>query len=210
MKRFFFCIPLLGIAPLGYFLGSYLSGVGTISWYAGWVIASVSYLLLPLLIPILFVSLLHKTTWNRRIILFVVVFLVQVNVFICVPSRVTAELMGMAHRLRNEFSPDELRGCTDQLRAKFLAGNLKLGNSADGLDYFPILSTNTVVDNIELPASLRGRFQQTFILKYPSINNDLVVFALNHETGIICGKLTPMPDWAYPIADDVQVYQDHP
>ena len=194
---------------MGYFLGSYLSGLGTISWYAGYVIASLSYLLVPLLVPIVFV-ILYKARWIRRVILFIVVFYVQASVFVFVPSRATAELMGMAHRLQREFSPDQLRDCADQLRTKFHAGTLKLGNSADGLDYFPVLDTNGVVVDTELSASLHGRFQRTFILTDPSTTNELVVFALDHETGIICGNDVPTPDYAYRIADGVEVYQDHP
>ena len=57
----------------------------------------------------------------------------------------------------------------------------------------------------------RGQHNETiFILKDPSISNELVIFALDHETGIICGNLAPKPDWAYPIAVGVEAYQDHP
>lgn len=209
MKRFLTCIPLLGIAPLGYFLGSYLSGLGTISWSAGYIIASLSYLLVPLLVPIVFV-ILYKAKWIRRVMLFIVVFFVQESVFFFVPSRASTELMGMAHRLQRELSPDQLRDCADQLRTKFHAGTLKLGNSADGRDYFPVLDTNVVVEDTELPASFRGRFQRTFILTGPSTTNELVIFALDHETGIICGNDIPVPDYAYRIADGIEVYQDHP
>lgn len=209
MKRFLPYIPLLCLAPLGYFLGSYLSGLGTISWYAGYVIATLCYLLVPLLVPILFV-ILYKANWIRRVILFIAVLFVQESVFFFVPSRATAELMGIAHRLQRDFSPDQLRVCADQLRTKFHAGTLKLGNSADGLDYFPVLDTNVVVEDTELSASLRGRFQRTFILTDPVTTNELVIFALDHDTGIICGNDVPMPDYAYRIADGVEAYQDHP
>jgi hypothetical protein len=111
--------------------------------------------------------------------------------------------MGIAHRLQREFSPD-------QLRTKFHAGTLKLGNSADGLDYFPVLDTNVVVEDTELSASLRGWFQRTFILTDPVTTNELVIFALDHVTGVICGNDVPVSDYAYPIADGVEVYQDHP
>lgn len=209
MKRLLPYIPLLALAPAGYFLGSYLSGIGTISWDAGYVIATLSYLLVPFLVPIVFV-ILYKASWIRRVILFIVAFYVQASVFVFVPSRSTAELMGMAHRLQREFSPNQLRDCADQLRAQFHAGTLKHGNSADGVDYFPVLDTNAVVVATELPASLRGRFQRTFILTEPSTMNELVIFALDHETGIICGNDVPVPDYAYRIADSVEVYQDHP
>jgi hypothetical protein len=210
MKRFLFCIPLLGLAPLGYFLGSYLSGLGTISRYAGYVIASLNFFLVPLLVPIVFV-ILYKANWIRRIILFIVVLFIQESVFFFVPPRATAELMGIAHRSQSEFSSNQLRDCADQLRTRFHAGTLKLGNSADGLDYFPVLGdTNVVVEDTELPTPLRGRFQRTFILTDPSTTNELVIFALDHETGLICGNDVPVPDYAYRIADDVEVYQDHP
>jgi hypothetical protein len=211
MKRSLFCIPLLGLAPLGYVLGSYLSGLGTISWHAGYIIASLSMFVVPLLVSIVFV-MFCKTGWIGRTILFVVVLFIQEGVFLLpiVPSRATAELMGIAQRLRREFSPDQLRDCADQLRTKFHAGTLKLGNRGDGRDYFPVMDSTVVVEDAELPGSLRGRFQRTFILTDPSISNQLVIFALDHETGIICGNLVPVPDWAYPIADGVEAYQDHP
>jgi hypothetical protein len=210
MKRLLFCIPLLGFAPLGYFLGSYLSGLGTISWYEGFFIDALSFFFVPLLVPIVFV-ILYKASWIRRVILFIIVLLIQESVFFFVPARATAELMGIAHRVQREFSPNQLRDCADQLRTKFHAGTLKRGNSADGLDYFPVLDTNSVViENTELPASLHGRFQHTFILTNPVTTNELVIFALDHETGLICGHDVPVPDYAYRIADGVEVYQDHP
>jgi hypothetical protein len=209
MKRFLFYFPLLGLAPLGNFLGSYFSGLGSISWYAGFVISAFSFFLVPLLVPIVFV-ILYKASWIRRVILFIVVLFVQESVIFFVPPRGTAELMGMAHRSQREFSPDQLRDCADQLRTKFHAGTLKLGNSADGLDYFPVYESAPVVEDTELPPSLRGRFQRTFILTNPPTSNELVVFAFDHETGIICGKLLPKADSAYPIADGVEVYLDHP
>lgn len=195
---------------MGDFLGFYLSGLGTISRYAGYVITSLSFFLVPLLVPIVFV-ILYKAMWIRRVILFIVVFLVQESVILFAPHGGTVELMGMAHRLQHEFSPNQLRDCADQLRTKFHAGTLKRGNSADGLDYFPVLDTNSVVvEDTELPASLHGRFQHTFILTDPVTTNELVIFALDHETGIICGNDVPVPDYAYRIADGVEVYQDHP
>lgn len=210
MKRLLLCIPLLSLAPLGDFLGSYLSGLGAISWYAGYVIASLSFFLVPLLVPIAFV-ILYKANWIRRVILFIIVLFMQESVFIFVPSRATAELMGMAHRLQREFSSDQLRDCAGQLHMRFHAGTLKLGNSAAGLDYFPVLDTNGLaVEDTELPASLRGRFQRTFILTESSTTNELVIFALDHETGVVCGNLVPKPDWAYPMADGLEVYQNHP
>lgn len=205
MKRLLFCIPLLGLAPLVDFLGSYLSGLGTISWYAGYVITSLSFFLVPLLVPIVFV-ILYKANWIRRVILFIVVFLVQESVILFAPHGGTVELMGMAQRLRGEFSPNQLLDCADQLRTKLHAGTLKLGNSADGLDYFPVYHPTTVVENTELPTSLRGRFQRTFILKDQSTTNELVIFAFDHETGIICGNDVQVPDYVYPMADSVEVY----
>ena len=119
--------------------------------------------------------------------------------------------MGIAHRVQREFSPDQLRDCAEQLRTKFHAGTLKLGNSADGRDYFPVLlDTNVVIEDTELPVSMRGRFQRTFILMDPSTTNELVIFAVDHETGIICGNDVPVPDYAYRMAEGVEVYQDHP
>jgi hypothetical protein len=209
MKKMLLCIPILGLAPLGYFLGSYLSGLGTISWYAGFIVASLSFFLFPLLVPIVFV-ILYKAGWIRRVILFILVLFVQESVFFFVPPRGTAELMGIAHRSQHEFSPDQLRNCADHLRAKFHSGTLKLGNSADGLDYFPVYRSAPVIEDTELPPSLRGRFQRIFILKDPSITNELVVFAFDHETGIICGNSGPVPDFAYRMADGVEAYLDHP
>ena len=119
--------------------------------------------------------------------------------------------MGIAHRVQREFSPDQLRDCAEQLRTKFHAGTLKLGNSADGRDYFPVLlDTNVVIEDTELPVSMRGRFQRTFILMDPSTTNELVIFAVDHETGIICGNDVPVPDYACRMAEGVEVYQDHP
>jgi hypothetical protein len=211
MKRILPCIPLLGLAPLGYFLGSYLSGLGTISWWTGYVIASLGMFVVPLLVSSVFV-ICCKTGWIGRTILFIVVLFIQESIFLCpvVPGRATAELMGIAHRLQREFPPDQLRDCADRLRTQFHAGTLKRGKEGDGGNYFPADDSAVEVADTELPASLRGRFQRVFILTDPAISNELVIFAFDHETGIVSGNLVPMPNWAYPIADGVDVYQDHP
>jgi hypothetical protein len=73
-----------------------------------------------------------------------------------------------------------------------------------------MLDTNVVVEDAELSAALRGRFQRTFILTDQVTTDELVIFALDQEMGIICGHDVPMPVNTYRIADGVEVYQDNP
>ncbi|HWY29718.1 MAG TPA: hypothetical protein VNX46_03125, partial [Candidatus Acidoferrum sp.] len=150
-------------------------------------------------------------SWLRRVILFIVVLFIQESVFFFVPPRATAELMGIAHRLQRDLSPDQFRNCANQLRMRFHTGTLKLGDrGGDDDNYFPADSSAVVVEDTELPASLRGRFQRIFIETDPSTGNEAVIFAVDHETGIICEDHVRAPYYAYPIADGVEAYQDHP
>src|SRR5258705_11665225 len=109
MKRCLLCLPLLALAPLGYFLGSYLDGAGVLPGGVGFLISAGSMFILPWLVSGLFV-VLPNIAWSTRRVLVLCALLVQgVLLFRVVPAGATSETMGFAHRLRREFPPGRLR-----------------------------------------------------------------------------------------------------
>jgi hypothetical protein len=128
MKRCLLCLPLLVLAPLGYFLGSYFDGTGVLPGGVGILISAGSMFILPSLVSGLFV-VLPKTTWSIRRALVLCALLVQ-GVLLFVPSGATSETMGFAHRLRQEFPPSQLRNCAAHLRQKRRDGTLTLVDKA--------------------------------------------------------------------------------
>jgi hypothetical protein len=161
MKRCLLCLPLLTLAPLGYFLGSYLDGAGVLPGGVGILISAGSMFILPWLVSVLFV-VLPKTTWSIRRALVLCALLVQgFLLFTVVPAGATSETMGFAHRLRQEFLPSELRDCAAHLRQKRRDGTLTLADKAKTRSFL-MWETAVIVADSELPVSLRGRFQRVF------------------------------------------------
>ena len=207
MKRFLLCIPLLSLAPLGSFLGPYLSGLGVLTFIEGIFIASVCMLICPLIVSIVLATV-AKSNWGVRLMLFVATLIVQGALLFFVGPPATTEMMGIAHRLRREFPTDQLRDCANQLRVKFRNGTLKLKKRGTE-NYFPVNDSAVEVESEELPASLRGRFQRVFIQEDPSTGDEQVIFALDPEMGIICDNEKNVREFHfYSIAEGIEAYYD--
>ena len=207
MRRCLFFLPLLGLAPLGHFLGSYLGGAGILSGGIGFLVSAASMFILPWVISALFVTI-AKTAWPIRISLFIFTFVVQAILLVMVvPAGATSEMMGIAHRLRREFPPDRIRDCADHLRQKHRDGTLAVKVGDKGHNF--LMSTSAViVDDSELPASLRGRFDCVFIQQGRVTDDEQVVFALPERTGIICDSRKHVSEFfVYSIADGVHAYR---
>jgi len=207
MKCVLLFLPLLGLAPLGYFLGSYLDGAGILPRSSGFLISAASMFLLPWVIAALFLTI-RKGAPSLRTSLFICALLVQaVLLFTVVPPAATSEMMGIAHRLRGEFSPEELRGCADHLRQKFHDGTLE-ASVRNKDDHYIVAPSAVVVADGELPNSLRGRFQRVFIQKATYTGEEQVVFALGQDRGIICDDRKDVHEFfIYSIADGVEAYR---
>jgi len=189
VKRCLLCLPLLALAPLGYFLGSYLDSAGVLPGGVGILISAGSMFILPWLVSGLFV-VLPKTSWSIRRALVLCALLVQgFLLFTVVPAGATSETMGFAHRLRQEFPPSQLRDCAAHLRQKRRDGTLTLADKAK-IPSFLMSETAVIVADSELPVSLRGRFQRVFIQQDRATNDEQVFFALDGNTGIICDSRT--------------------
>jgi hypothetical protein len=187
MKRCLLFLPLLGLAPLCNFLGNYLGGAGILPGGFALLVSAVSMFILPWLVAAIFAAV-PKTAWITRIALFICAMLIQACLqFGIVPAGATCEMMGFAHKLRGEFSPDQLRSCAEHLWQKRRDGTLTLGDGAK--DRIPLLLDSAmVVADSELPDALRGRFRRVLIQKDPSTGDEQVIFVLNEQmhTGIIC------------------------
>lgn len=184
MRRAFLFLPLLGLAPASYFLGSYLDGAGVLPGGSGPFISLASVLLLPWVIAALFFTV--KIARPARVLLSMAALIVQgVLVFMVAPSGAASETMGLAHRFRREFPPDQMRACAASLRQKAHDGTLvarKVGKSCG----FPMSDEDVLVDESELPIPLRGRFLQVFIQTDADSGEPRVYFAIDEHTGIVC------------------------
>jgi hypothetical protein len=207
MKRVLRYLPLLGLAPLVYFVGSYLDGAGLIPHGSSLFVSGFSMLILPWVVSIVFVK--FAKTLPSQILLFICTLVAQPALIIAfVPPSVAAVTMGYAHRLRHEFPPDQLRECAGQLRQKLHAGTLvvdeKIGNDC----YFIESPSSVLVADVNLPASLRGRFQRIFIEKNQDTGDEQVVFALGKEIGIMCDSRKDLHGfYVYSMADGVHAYR---
>ena len=76
MKCTLLSLPLVGLAPLGYFLGFYLDGAGVLRGGVGFLLGVASMFILPWLVSAVF-ALFVRTTWSIRILLFVCTLIVQ-------------------------------------------------------------------------------------------------------------------------------------
>lgn len=182
MRRAVLMTPLLVLAPLGNFLGFYLGGAGILPETSGFFVGAASMFLLPWVVAALFLTV--RVSWPLRVSLFVGALVGQwVLCFTVSPAGAASEMMGIAHRLRREFPPDQMRLCAAGLCQKHREGNLVVKPPKE--HFFLMSGQAVVVDDAELPVQLRGRFAGVFI--EPSDTGELAVyFAIDGRTGILC------------------------
>jgi hypothetical protein len=185
MKRTLSFLPLLGLSPLGSFLGEYLDGAGVLPRGSGLLVGGFCAFILPWVVAAAF-ALIARTTWTVRLLLFICALVAQpVLFFILTPPGATSEMMGIAHRLSREFPPDQMRDCAGRLRQKHHDGTLTVRRRDSGHSF--LMSESAVmVDDSELPVSLRGRFDRVFIQQDRVTGDEQVFFSLGEETGIVC------------------------
>ena len=209
MKRTLLFLPLLGLAPLGAFLGSYLAGACNLPFGIGFLASSACLFMLPWGVSSL-VLIINKTSWPIRMSLFIGVLLVQyVLLFTVVPAGATSEMMGIAHRLRREFPPAQMRDCAARLRQKHHDGTLTVRQGDREKRHF-ISDSAIMVDDSELPASLRGRFDLVFIQPDRVTGGEQVFFSLSIQawTGIVCDSRKPVSEFTVcSMAEGVRAYR---
>ncbi|MFI5305442.1 MAG: hypothetical protein ACHQYP_11700 [Nitrospiria bacterium] len=206
IKRYWLYLPMLFISPLGYFLGSYFEGSATLPGNMASYICVISLFFLPFVVSTLFVFI-FKGKWFIRILIFISIFIAQCGLISITPPEVAAEMMGIAHRLSFEFPPDQIRDCANHLRQKHRDGTLKevqRGNYSDVL-----MSDNAIIiDDSELPVSLRGRFVGVYIRSGLTSPDDVVVFALGMQKGIICDNRKYVSEFYFhSMGDGVHAYR---
>ena len=207
MRRAALFLPLLGLAPLGHFLSAYLAGAGIFSRANDFLVGAACVLLLPWLVAALFLTI-GRLRWPVRIILFIGALLLQAALFMVIPAGATSETMGLAHRLRREFSPDQMRECAARLRQKHRDGTL-VRRQAEKSRLFWLFQDAMAVDDSELPASLRGRFAGVFIRGDSALGEQEVSFALGDRTGIVCDSRKDVREYfVCSIADGVHAYRN--
>jgi hypothetical protein len=206
MRRAFLLLPLLALAPLGHFLGSFLDGAGVLPGGSGILVSAASMFLLPWAVAALFLTV--RVAWAIRVSLFIGALVAQgVLLFTVVPAGATSEMMGIAHRFRREFPPDQMRGCAASLRQKQQDGTLAFRQA--GKDHVFLMSeTAVLVDDSELPMQLRGRFEHVFIQPDRDTGEQRVYFSLDEGTGIVCDSRTDVREFfVRSMADGVHAYR---
>jgi hypothetical protein len=147
------------------FLGFYLDGAG-VTGGLGFFASAFAMFILPWVMALLCSCILKARFWIRVLFYLPALVIQFVLLFTVVPPGATSETMGMAHRLRREFPPDELRTCADDLRRKFHGGTLAIKAKSQDDKYMVEPSAVAVADS-ELPNSLQGHFQRVSIQKSP-------------------------------------------
>jgi hypothetical protein len=206
-KRFWISLPLLTLAPMGYFLAPYLEGLGVLPPGYGFILGAFSMFIVLGMASIAF-AFIQKAKPIVRVLIFVCVFIAQgIFIFNFIPPGATSEMMGIAQRLRHEFSTDQLRDCAKQLQQRLHAGTLKVQTRAKD-DDFTVEPSALVVDDTELPTILRGRFQRIFIQTNSLLGIEQVVFALGDERGIFCDNRKNVHEFfVCSMADGVHAYR---
>lgn len=215
MKRALLCVPLLGLAPLGFFAGWYFEGAGVIDFGTGIQIGIVSTLLLPWIVAGA-IAMLIRGKWPVRVLAFWVALLLQpVLTFKGLPPGYTCEMMGLAHKVRREYSTESLEICADQLRQALRDKSLKLVADSSGR-VGSIFGDGVRVEDSELPASFRGRFTSVVLWHVPDGYGTQVRFGLDERTEIISGQsetddpmLGVRPIDEYPLASGLHLYRFH-
>lgn len=197
LRRVALSLLLLGVAPVGSFLASYLSGAGALSEGTGLVLGAGFMLGLPWLISALFAAV-AKVTWPIRVAIFVGTLAVQGGLIWALPPGATAQTMGFAHTVGRTLSSDDLRQCAARLRQQQQAGTLAQTSTSDG----------PVVDQADLPPSLRGRFVRVYLQSSTHPGGQQVVFELSRQTGIICDDRKSVSDFfTHSMAEGVHAYR---
>jgi hypothetical protein len=205
MKRCLPLLPLLALAPLGDFLGAYLEGWG---FSVGLFIGGASMFILPWIVSAV-LGLACSNSCGGRTLAFAGSFVLQfVLLFTVVPPGAESEMIGIAHRLKREFSAGELRACADQLRAKYRAGDLVGKKGIVSIAEVSVENDPLIVDDLELPASLRGQFRAVVVQKVKTTGDIEVWFSLGNGRGIVCnGNKYESGFFTYSIADGVHAYR---
>jgi hypothetical protein len=206
MRRALLFLPLLGLAPLGDFLSAYLDGAGLLPRGSGFLIGAACMFLLPWVVAASF--LMVKVTWPGRLLLFMGAMVAQgVLLFTVIPAGATSEMIGIAHRLRREFPPDQIRTCAATLRQKQHDGTLAVRQGKRDQSF--LMSERAVlVDDAELPVPLRGRFERVFIQPDQDAPEQRVYFSLDERTGIVCDSRKHVREFfVCSMADGVHAYR---
>lgn len=206
MRRALTFLPLLALAPMGHFLGQYLDGAGVLSHGNGFLVSTASMFLLPWVVAAMFLTI--KVAWPIRASFFVGALVTQgVLMFTAVPAGATSEMMGIAHRFRRDFPPDQMRACAASLRQKEHYGTLVVRQGDTGHSF--LMSEKAVlVDDSDLPALLRGRFERVFIQPDRDSGEQRVYLALDDRRGIVCDSRKHVREFfVCSMADGVHAYR---
>ena len=187
MKNRYFILALLALPPLGHFLGFYLSGWHIISTFGIGLLISVGAMFLGPFVVAATVAFVLTKRWSRRVLLFLPIVLLQIPLFWLAPPGATSEMIGMAHHLRTQFSADQLRAAATVIQEKTSNGTLK--TLAFPHDDEQLESWFTVLINqSELPESLRGRFKYVGLTRSNEGDKPEVMFAFSLREGIVCNS----------------------
>lgn len=209
-QKFVFCLPLLGVPPIAMVLFPYLEGRGYVPRELD-LIGLAAILLLPLVLSVFLAVQTTAAVWKRIAFFIITVILQYTSVFTLVPAPAESEMIGLTQRLDREFSADEIRTCSAQLRQKEQNGTLVLKEvpKEERLSPWP-KSEARIIEDAELPANLRGKFQHILIVKHQTSDEQEVetVFQLEQDRGILCSTHHYKNDfWRHQMADGIYAYR---
>lgn len=196
---------LLVVPALSLFIGSYLDGRGVLCGY-GVFIGILLMFILPIPFAVLIAwRLVTKSTYRNLLV--VPIILLQFAFVWLFPAGATAQMMGIAHKLKREYSTDVLHATAEQILLEHAAGTLNCHmipeHDKRNFGYATIL-----VDRSEIPADLQGRFEFVAIVEATGSTPAEVHFAFNSRSGIACNA-TPRESgfFRYSMASGVHAYR---
>jgi len=187
IKRYLKCLLLFALAPLAHFVGFYLAGRGVIDVGFGMFIGGWSLYPLILGVGLVFGFAAPSSSNFVRFLSCIAAIAAQFALVGALPGGARAEVMGVAHRLKREFPIAEVRDTADHLLEKYQAKTLTVAaTETPGQDIWS--ETVFVVDNSDLPATLRERFRWVQIRRVPQgFTQDLqVFFFIDWGQSIVC------------------------
>jgi hypothetical protein len=116
-------------------------------------------------------------------------------------------MMGIAHKLKREYSTDVLHATAEQILLKHAAGTLNCHRIPEH-DKRNFGCASILVDKSEIPADLRGRFESVTIAEATGSMPAEVHFAFGPRSGIACNA-TPRESgfFRYSMAAGVHAYR---
>jgi hypothetical protein len=162
------------VPAAGFFLCQFAEGARLVAGGVGFFAGAAFVLVLPWAISTFAFIRAREASLITRLAIFAWAMALQVGGLLVAPPGATSEMMGMAFRHRREFPSEVLDQCARRIRDRWQAGTLAT-NRVDQLRSLRGYRDGILIAQVELPESLRGRFDEVF-LRTPGTGGQVQVY----------------------------------